>query len=104
MVANPRTILGDGTILEETECGYSKMGLWCFVKNLDIIQTFALFSDLAKTRIVRFQYGDTEEIYTGYTDIDLIRRNTDTTDVRLTGEHVSHETRIIDEPQEKEES
>lgn len=81
----PVVVLADGTRLEESQCGYADHHLWCYVKGLSFPEVFAVFSNPEKTSEIRFRYGTQEEIYTGFTQLDIIKRSEFTIDVRLTG-------------------
>jgi hypothetical protein len=81
----PTLILKDGTVLEGSECGYADHNLWCYIKNLSLTETFAVFSDPSKTETIIFRYGNTEEKYVGFTNLDIVHKKEFTVDVRLTG-------------------
>lgn len=81
----PVVVLADGTRLEESQCGYANHHLWCYVKGLSFQEVFAVFSDPEKTIDIRFRYGTQEEVYIGFTEVDIIKRSEFTIDVRLIG-------------------
>ena len=97
MTENPTLILKDGTRLEKSECGYADHTLWCYIRELTLAEVFAAFSDPEKTEEIRFLYGDTEEIYIGFTELNLIRKSEFSVDVRLTGENTEIIHKRIDE-------
>jgi hypothetical protein len=91
MTEIPTLVLNDGMRLENSECGYANHMLWCYVKDYTLAEVFSAFSNPEKTEEIQFLYGDTEEIYIGFTELNLIRKSEFTVDVRLTGE----DTKII---------
>ena len=83
MVEKPRVTLNDGTIFEDSQCGYAEHTLWLWLKGITFAQAFAAFSDPEKTKTILFQYGNQEETYTGFTEINLIQKSESTIDVRM---------------------
>lgn len=85
-----RLVMADGTVLDESECGYADRNLWCFLKNLTFNQAFQIFSDPAKTQSIRFEYGlDSDpavETYDGFIYIMSINRREQTIDICLVRE------------------
>lgn len=79
----PHLLLADGTILENSTCGYAEHNLWCYVKGLTFAEAFTVFSNPEKTKIIKFIYGDNEDTYDGFTEINLIKSSEFTVDVRL---------------------
>lgn len=95
-----KLVLKDGTTYEDSECGYADRRLWCWLNNTTFVKAFADFSDPSKTSEIHWFHGSNETIYTGFTDIDVIRRteyepNKYSIDVRLYGENISYEERSI---------
>ncbi len=88
--------LNNGTIFEDSDCGYADRKLWCFIKGISFGEAYAAFSDPESTKEIRFLYGNVEEIYKGFTDLDIIRKSEFTIDIRLIGENTSRE--IIEIP------
>lgn len=97
------TILGDGTVLENTYCGYSEPSLWCWVSGKTLLECAQMFSDPYKTSVITSYYYEQGYIYRGFTEVLLIQRSEKTIDVRLTwpegGEHSVEE---IDEDEQEE--
>ena len=87
-MSDQRLILKDNTVLEGSECGYANNHLWCWVKGISMAEAFAIFSDPNKTSEIRFQYGSTEDTYTGFTKLTLVQESEFTTDVRLVRDHM----------------
>ena len=83
MTDKPSLILNNGVVYEDSQCGYADHNLWCWIKGSSLNEVFAAFSDPENTKVIRFLYGDTEETYTGFTEIVLIRKSEFTVDVRL---------------------
>lgn len=81
----PRLILADGTVLENSECGYYEHELHCWIKDRTMAEVFELFSDPNKTAFISYTYRDYTQIYRGFTEMFLIRKTEDCIDVRLTG-------------------
>lgn len=71
-MAEPKTgrrlILMDGTTIEGGELGYSDGNLWCWFAGYTFIQTVQMFTDMAKTGTITFEFGEESEEYTGFTD------------------------------------
>lgn len=68
MQTGRRLILGDETVLENSEAGYAEHVLWCFLKNVTMLQAATLFLDATKTDHIRFEYGEMADEYDGYTN------------------------------------
>ena len=97
--------LKDGTVYDDSDCGYSDRYIWCWLKNATFSQAFADFSDPAKTSEIHVIHGNHETIYTGFTDLDLVRKSEYepgkyTVNVRLTGENIHIEEQDIPEPED----
>lgn len=88
-----RLILADGTILDDCDCGYSEKQLWCFLRNLTLVEAFQIFSNPQKVSTVTFEYGADPEIvkttYIGFSNIKSINCREETVDVCLIGENTS---------------
>lgn len=85
-------ILGDGTILENSHCGYSDRYLWCFISGKTMLECVQIFSDSEKIAEMKSHYLFNGYLYKGFTDLLLVEKNTDgSINVRLTwpegGEH-----------------
>lgn len=100
---NKQTILGDGTVLENTYCGYAERSLWCWVSGKTLSECAQLFSDPYRTSVITSYYFNNGYIYRGFTDLLLIQKSENTVDVRLTwpegGEHSVEE---IEEDEQEE--
>ena len=83
--------LGDGTVLENSYCGYSERSLWCWISGKSLIECARLFSDPYKTSVITSYYFGNGVIYRGFTELLLVQNSENTVDVRLTwpegGEH-----------------
>lgn len=86
-------ILADGTVLEDSECGYAERTLWCMLKGMTFAEVFAVFSDTAKTSRIEYILLNKKYTFIGFTELTLIQQSEFTVDVRLTGES----TEIIEE-------
>ena len=84
-------ILGDGTVLENSFCGYSGRDLWCWVSGKTMMECMKIFSDPMKTDVITSYYFVKGYIYRGFTELLLIQKSDNSIDVRLTwpegGEH-----------------
>lgn len=82
-----RIILADGTVLDESECGYADKRLWCYLKKLTLNQAFQIFSDPEKTNKIIFEYGyvdsPVQEEYLDFVDLISINKRELTIDVCL---------------------
>lgn len=63
-----RLILADGSRIENGEAGKINGMIWCYLPGWTIIQAAQVFTDRAKTSEIRFQYGEMQDVYTGYTN------------------------------------
>ena len=80
-----RLKLNDGTLLEGSEAGYAEPDVWCFLRDVDFGRAYELFSDPEKTAFIRYQFGSTEIIYEGYTELNAIQKNSSGISVRMRG-------------------
>lgn len=65
-----RLILNPGEneiILEGSEAGYAEGVLWLYIQGQTLAQTFALLNDPANTGVIRFEFGEMEKVYEGFT-------------------------------------
>lgn len=95
-------ILGDGTILEDSYCGYSEnKNLWCFVYGKTMMECTEIFSDPYKTSHITSYFYDNGMICKGFTELILVQKSNLGVDVRLTwpegGEHSVEE---LEEPED----
>ena len=72
-----RLILADGTEIENGEAGYAEGFLWMYFTGYTMAQAAAMFTDPEKTGVIRFQYGQMEDTYEGFTDCRTIRTDGD---------------------------
>lgn len=94
--------LKDGTIYTDGDCGYADGRLWCWLKQTNFAQAFADFSNPAKTGEIHLFHGTHETIYSGFTELDVIKRSEYepghySIDIRLAGESTGIEERVISE-------
>ena len=95
-MADMKIVLKDGTTYEDGECGYANGHLWCWLRNTTFVKAFADFSDHSKTEEIHELRDEKENIYRGFTDMDVIKKNEYepgrfTIDVRLSGGNISME-------------
>lgn len=84
-----RLILADGTVLENSRCGFADGTLWCWISGLTMADCFSIFSNPDNVRTITRLYQTVGYRYTGFINIDTIKRGTDglgndTIDVKLT--------------------
>lgn len=72
-----RLILADGTVIENGEAGYSEGFLWLYAESMSMMQAAQIFLDSDKTLRIRFQYGEMEDVYDGFTVCRGITMNAD---------------------------
>ena len=94
-----RLVLADGTVLDQSECGYAERKLWCYLKNLTFADAFQIFSNPDKIGVIKFEYGLTDQYtritYTGFTDIQTITSRELSIDVCVTGDNTSITTEEV---------
>ena len=72
-----RLVLADETTSENGEAGYAGGYLWCYVSGMAMDKAARIFCDPKKTAVIRFQYGDLEDAYAGYTQCQNISMDAD---------------------------
>lgn len=96
--------LGDGTVLENSYCGYSdgSRNLWCYINGKTMAECVDLFSDPYKTESITSTYFVKTYLYKGFTELILVQKSSLGVDVRLTwpegGEHSVEE---LEEPEDE---
>lgn len=96
--------LGDGTLLENSYCGFTDRHLWCFVTGKTVAECARIFSDPLKTSEITSYYYIKGYIYKGFTELLTIEKNSTTVDVRLTWpEGQPHSVEEIEDIEETEE-
>jgi len=63
-----RLILADGTVIEDGTAGESGGFLWCWFSGYTLNVAAWLFFSPERTETIRFQYGEMEDVYEGYTE------------------------------------
>ena len=95
-------ILGDGTVLENSHCGYADRDLWCFVKGKEMAECFQIFSDTEKTSVIQCHILSKKYQYTGFTELLLVKKSDSTVDIRLTWpEGAPHSVEELEEPEDE---
>lgn len=71
-----KLILADGTEYQNASCGCADNVLWCYLSPENTIGDLAqAFSDEEKTATIRFEAGEQQVSYTGFTELfTLIKR------------------------------
>lgn len=72
-----RLILADGSVIEGGQAGYSQGYLWLTITGLTLKEASVIFFDTARTREIRFQYGEMEDVYEGFTDCTNLQIDVD---------------------------
>lgn len=73
-----RLILKDNTVIENGTAGYSTGSVCLYFSGMTMREAAdAMIENPEKTGKIIFQYGDQEEVYTGYTDCVNIGKNPD---------------------------
>lgn len=78
-----KIILGDGTVLEGSYCGYYNKDLWCYIYGKTIMECTEMFSDPNKTGVITSYFFVKGYIYKGFTELLLVQKSENTVDVRL---------------------
>lgn len=52
--------------LPGSEAGYAEGVLWLYLRGLTLAQAFAVLSDPANTAVIRYEYGEMEDIFEGF--------------------------------------
>lgn len=89
MNSTPNIVLADGTVLEDSECGYADYTLWCYVKGKTISEVFELFIDPKKTSHISYVHNGNHDDYEGFTKLNLIKQSEFTVDVRMVKENTN---------------
>lgn len=69
LILNPGA---DEIVLEGSEAGYADGVLWLYIQGQTLAQAFAILSDPANTAVIRFEYGEMEKVYEGFTSITAL--------------------------------
>lgn len=97
-IQTPYLKLKSGEILKHSEAGYAEGSLWCWVNAAEATMTdvFRLFSDPEKTSVIELHYGDIVTTFTGFIELQVIRKMEKTIDVKLTGSNTDMTTERIE--------
>lgn len=60
-------VLKDGTKIKNSSAGYADGYLWIYLSGYPMIMAINTFMNPAKTELIRFQYGEMEDTYEGFT-------------------------------------
>lgn len=96
-------IFGDGTVLENSHCGYADRYLWCFINGKSMLECAEMCSDLNKTSAICGYLLGRGYRYTGFTDLLLVQKSSDgSISVRLTWpEGAPHSVEELEEPEDE---
>ena len=97
-----RITLNNGTVLEDCDVGHYEDDeyIWCFLKNISLVEAFQLFSVPENIETIIFEYGMsnqyTKTTYSGYNKIKSITQRTGGVNVGLCGTYTDiHEDFIV---------
>lgn len=62
-----RLILKSGITIEDGTAGYAEGNLWCRFTGMTLPVAASMFFDPANTSVIRYQYGEMEDLYEGFT-------------------------------------
>ena len=79
-----RLILNDGTVIEGARAGYAGGALWCYLPGYTMQQAAGIFFVDLRLEVIRFQYGDFEDVYDGYTHVAVMQEADEIVSVCLT--------------------
>ena len=72
-----RLILNDGMVLENATAGYSGGSVILHINGLTMQEAVGIMFDPSRTSRIVFQYGDMEDVHTGYTNCVNIGKDFD---------------------------
>lgn len=101
---NKSIMLGDGTVLENSYCGYSEGSpyLWCYISGKTMAECIDMFSDPYKIGSITSHYFVKTYLYKGFTELLLIQKSSLGVDVRLTWpEGGKHSVEELEEPEDE---
>ena len=79
-----RVILADDTTFEDSNAGSADGVLWCRIATERTFAEIAeVFTDPEKTQYIRFEYGEMDDEYEGYTRVHMIMQTSYGFDVSL---------------------
>lgn len=58
--------------LPGSEAGYAEGVLWLYLRRLTLAQAFALLSDPTNTAVIRYEYGEMEDVFEGFTHLTTL--------------------------------
>lgn len=72
-----RLILKSGITIEDGTAGYAEGHLWCRFTGMTLPVAASMFFDPENTELIRYQYGEMEDRYEGFTECRQISIGTD---------------------------
>lgn len=68
-----RLIMNDGTVWDESECGYADGFLWLFLHDVETEEAETVVRNPEATKKIIFEYGEMQDEYTGFSNVQIIR-------------------------------
>lgn len=78
-----RLIFGNGQVIENGEAGLSSNILHLWIPDMTMAEAAQLALDQTRTFLIRFQYGEMEDVYEGYTNCYGIAIDDEQISIRL---------------------
>jgi len=63
-----KLILADGTRINGGEAGFTGEELWIYLPGWTVTKAAQVFGSQSKTKEIRVQYNEAEDLYLGYTE------------------------------------
>lgn len=85
-MSTQRLILNNGTVLEDSGCGYSAGQLWCYIPHISMMEAFSLFSNSQNTSKIIFQLGESfpeDIVYEGFSHLGSMMEQENQIDIML---------------------
>ena len=70
-----RLILKNGTVIEDGRAGFFDGSLWLWMPGLTMAEAAAIAFDSSATSRIIFQYGDMEDVHSGYTVCTILMQD-----------------------------
>ena len=72
--------------LPGSEAGYAEGVLWMYLRGLTLAQAFVVLSDPANTAVIRYEYGEMEDVFEGFTRLTALMEREGEVSAALTKE------------------
>lgn len=88
-----RLKLGDGTVLENCQCGYYEKTLTCFLEGISFAEAFSYFNEVSKFSTIIFEIDEPNFLdkttYSGWNRLISITQKTTRVEVYIEGDDIS---------------